>query len=177
MTAGDIINALTTLNRTTVKEVLDHIGVKLEPGEETAIGKLDMLNLVESTVVDLGIEYFVAKCDAAVIRHLASLFGVPPIGWCIAEQIRCRSMYVFLKQADISLLLEFIRVLGLYKSPNKYSAVAEISDEIIFRGARELINRLSVALLQKLCLELRLIDSQPKGKEYLVNRILCKLDA
>ena len=75
------------------------------------------------------------------------------------------------------LLVEFSEALGLYKSMFKYSAVAEISDEIIFCGVRELINKLNTSLLQKLCFELRLIDTQPKEKEYLVNRLLCKLDA
>lgn len=76
------------------------------------------------------------------------------------------------------LLLEFSETLGLYhKSPNKYSAVSVISDEIIFCGVKELINTLNDAFLQKLCLELRLVDTQPKEKDYLVNRLLCKLYA
>jgi hypothetical protein len=75
------------------------------------------------------------------------------------------------------LLLEFSDVLGLFKSPNKYSALAEISEEIIYCGVRELVGKLSTSVLQKLCIELRLVDEQPKEKAYLEYRLLRKLDA
>lgn len=110
MAAGDILHALTILNRTTLMEVLDHAGVHLQPGEETATGKLDLLNLMECAVVDLGIECFVAQCDAAVVRRLASWFGVSPSRKSVVAQIRCRGLFAFLQQADICILKLIIMV-------------------------------------------------------------------
>ena len=107
MSIVDIINALTILNRATIKEVLDHIGIQLEYGEEAATGKLDMLYLVGSAVVDMGIECFVDKCDGAVLYQLALLFGVVPSRQSVADQIRFRSISVFLQQTDIGILIPF----------------------------------------------------------------------
>jgi hypothetical protein len=103
MAACDIINALIILNRATIREVLDHVDIRLEPGEETTTGKLDLLNLVECAVEDMGIEYFVAKCDGSLLRRLASWFGVSPSRKCIADQIRCRTLTAFLQQSDIGI--------------------------------------------------------------------------
>lgn len=102
--AYNIINALTILQRTTIKEVLDAVGIRLEPGEETNTGKLDMLELVGSAVVNMGIECFVNKCDEALVRRLASIFAVSPSRKNIADQIRCRSLYAFLQQADTCII-------------------------------------------------------------------------
>jgi hypothetical protein len=73
-------------------------------------------------------------------------------------------------------LVEFSEVLGLYRFLNRYNAIAEISAEIVFCGVRELVNKLNVPILQKLCLELRLTDEEPKEKEYLVNRFMHRLE-
>eukprot|EP00026_Physarum_polycephalum_P016171 Phypoly_transcript_17026.p1 GENE.Phypoly_transcript_17026~~Phypoly_transcript_17026.p1 ORF type:complete len:178 (+),score=33.92 Phypoly_transcript_17026:203-736(+) len=176
--SGDILNSLAILKRPTLREVLLQAGIRLQPGEEIATGKLDLLDLMGIAVVDMGIEYFIAKCDGPVLRHIASSFGVSPSRQVVADQVRCLTLLGFLQQTDIRLLVEFSEALGLYKSPNKYCAVAEISEEILFCGVRELFGRLNVSLLQRLCSELRLLGPQPpKEKEQLVNRILCRLDA
>ena len=109
MAAGDIINTLTYLNRATIKEVLDNVGLHMEAG----LGKLDMLGLVENAVMDMGIDYFAGKCDEAVVRRLASWFGVVPTRKNVAEQIRCYSLSAFLQQMDICILINSLLLSSL----------------------------------------------------------------
>jgi hypothetical protein len=100
MSTSEIANVLVYLRRSTIKDVLDNVGIHLAAGEEMARGKLDLVNLFEKAVIDIGIECFVAKCNGALLRRMGDKLGVPPFRKCIVERIRCCTIESFLQQVD-----------------------------------------------------------------------------
>lgn len=104
MSTSDIGHTLLGLQRSTIQEMLEHVGILVNYCEEHVVGKSSLVKMFEDAIIDIGIEYLLAKCNNEVILRLSQELAVPAYRKCLVQKIRSISISTFLQQVDDSIL-------------------------------------------------------------------------
>lgn len=111
MSTADIANTLLSLQPATLQEMLEHVGILISCKAQHVMGKTEMIKMFEDSIIEIGIEYLLAKCNNEVINKMAIKLGVPSRKG-IVERIRWLGIPSFLQLVDDRILsyliLQFI---------------------------------------------------------------------
>ncbi len=104
MSTVDISNAVAYLKRSTIKEILDEVGLAVGEEKAMSMNKLDLVKLYEETAVKMRIEVFVHHLQGTVVlEHIAQFLGVPCSEDSIITRINSTTISSLLTRASDSI--------------------------------------------------------------------------